>query len=121
MPDRPKWVRVRESDEENGDTHRWRERIDAEQLEVEGYGMKAKFKGREIAVLVMYVVMMAAVVYIIHTDAIADAKAHTAIQNNQRELIEVIEVQNWLSTLDPRSRPRLKKPVAAQKYLMTED
>lgn len=121
MTNRPQWVRIRETDREEGSDNKWHERIDAEELEFNMPGFGGRIKGREIIVIVSCLIAFASMGYIIHNDAAADHTAHEAIQSNQRELIEQMEVQNWLLSMPQNRRPALKRPTNAHKYLLKEE
>ena len=80
-------------------------------------GWGGKLRGETIAVLVVLIGALALQILVVHWDNQADAAAHAGLARNQRELIEVLEVQNWLLSTPQLKRPRLRRPVAASKYV----
>jgi hypothetical protein len=105
-------LRRRHSDER--DSEAWKERNETTELRL-GWGQKSiQARGLGAVIVILAFLFIAIEWYL----ADAQAKEHRILGHNQVLLIEALDVQNWLLSMPQDKRPKLKRPVGADRYLL---
>jgi len=92
-----------------------------DELEVKTPMVSGTLKGENIIMIILVALGLLAIVYIVHTDASSDKEEHRQLANLLATQVEQQEVQNWLLSMPQDRRPQLKKPLGAERYLISKD